>query len=151
MILLCDQFRRPIQRLYLTPVVVKPLRSNSHRRNNPSSKTFLTRFSGDPNSGVWTLHQDCRSLHFSPVEDSPKKGDPRASTSRPTRRHCPSCRCVRAHGLFSSHRTSSPELHTADLQGYIPDFLIQHLHHSFLSIFKSMAYIFSFFLILWGF
>ena len=151
MVLPCGQFRPPIQRLYLTSVVVKPLRSNSHRRNNPLSKTFSARFSGDPNSGVWTLHQDRWSLRSSPVEDSPKKCDPRASTSRPTRRHCPSRRCVRAHGLFSDHRTSSPELHVTDLQGYNPGFLIQQLHRSLLSIFISMSYIFSIFLILGDF
>ena len=47
------------------------------------------------------------------------------------------CRRVRAHCLFSGCQASSPESPTANLQVYMPGFLIQHLHHPLLSIFLS--------------
>ena len=46
-------------------------------------------------------------------------------------------RGVRAGGFFSDRRISSPESPAADLQAYVPSFMIQHLHHPLLSIFLS--------------
>ena len=47
---------------------------------------------------------------------------------------CPTRRRMRARGFFSDRRTSSLELRAADLQAYVPGFLIQHLNHPLLSI-----------------
>ena len=101
----------------------------THRRKN-----FPTRFSDNPYSNAWTLYQDRRNLSSPPVQKSLAAGPSSAST----------CQHMRARGSFSSRRTSPPESPTADLQAYVPGFLIQHLHHSLLFIFSPPSYTFRF-------
>ena len=107
-------------------IVAKPLRSHSHRQNNPSPKKISSKIfwqpllrcvDTPPESLERELPRQCKNLqHQVP--------------------HAPPLR-VRAHDSFSSSRTSPLESPTADLLVYVPGFLIQHLHLHFFLCFVS--------------
>ena len=119
-------------------VVTKPLGSHSHRRNNQSSENF---------SYVIFRQPLLQRMDTPPSSPEPELLiDEKISNNRSLTRPPGASIVPHAHGSFFDRRTSPPESPAADLQAYVPGFLIQHLHHPLCPFFSPTSYTFRFFL-----
>ena len=125
---MCGQFRRPIQRLCLTLVVLQSSQSLSGATATIETTRYHKIFPATPTPACG------HSTRI--VRDAPRQW----KTLRKKVIHAPPRATVVPHAPADEGSwllLRSPESPVANLQVYIPSFLIQHLHHPLLSIFLS--------------
>ena len=111
-------------------VIAKPIRSHNHCQNNPLSENFSGKIFRQP-----LLRRVDTPLGS--LEPELPVGAKISGSKSLTILHAQVHMLLWARGSFYDRQTSPPESPTADLEAYVPSFLIQNLHRPLLSIFLS--------------